>query len=49
MDPDYKSDVASKLLFRKQDSKKKRVPKKKIDIRAKKIAHDAKKKKKKSV
>mgnify|MGYP002402902683 FL=1 len=49
MDPDYKSDVASKLLFRKQDSKKKRVPKKKIDIRAKKIAHDVKKKKKKSV
>jgi hypothetical protein len=46
MDPDYKSDVSSKLLFRKQDAKKKKSSKKKIDVRAKKLAHDAKKKKK---
>jgi hypothetical protein len=47
IDPDYKSDVASKLIFRKQDTKKKRVVKKKIDVRAKKIAHETKQKKKK--
>lgn len=49
MDPDYKSDVSSKLLFRRQDTRKKKNSKKKVDIRAKKLAHDAKKKKKKSV
>jgi hypothetical protein len=49
LDPEYKSDVASKLIFRRQDAKKKKVVKKKIDIRAKKIAHETKQKKKKSV
>jgi hypothetical protein len=44
-DPDYRSDVGSKLLFRKQDQKKKKSSKKKIDVRAKKIAHEVKKKK----
>jgi len=48
-DPDYRSDVGSKLLFRKQDQKKKKSSKKKIDVRAKKIAHEVKKKKKKTV
>ena len=48
VDPEYKSDIQSKLLFRKSDVKKKRV-KKKVDERARLMAHEAKKKKKKSV
>jgi len=48
VDPEYKSDIQSKLLFKKQDFKKKKV-KKKVDERARIMAHDAKKKKKKSV
>jgi hypothetical protein len=49
IDPDHKSDSGSKLIFRKSESKKKRVVKKKIDIKTKKLAHESKKKKKKSV
>lgn len=48
MDPDYKSDIQSKLLFRKVEVKKKKT-KKKIDLKAKIIAHETKQKKKKSV
>lgn len=47
-DPTYKSDIQSKLLFRRVDIKKKKV-KKKVDLRAKIIAHETKKKKKKTV
>lgn len=39
----------SKLIFRKGEVKKKRVVKKKIDVKTKKLAHETKKKKKKSV
>jgi hypothetical protein len=49
IDPEHKSDIGSKLIFRKLDIKKKKSNKKKIDIRAKKLAHEKKKKKKKSV
>jgi len=48
-DPNYKSDISSKLLFRKFETKKKRSSKKKVDLRAKKLAHEKKQKKKKKV
>lgn len=48
VNPEYKSDIQSKLLFKKVDTKKKKV-KKKVDLRAKILAHETKKKKKKSV
>jgi hypothetical protein len=48
IDPEYKSDIQSKLLFRKADVKKKKT-KKKIDLKSKILAHESKKKKKKSV
>ncbi len=46
--PDYKSDIQSKLLFRKVDTKKKKS-KKKIDLKSKILAHETKQKKKKSI
>jgi len=49
MDPTYKSNIGARLLFRRHDQKKLKKPKKKVDLRAKKIAHNLKKKKKKSV
>ena len=48
IDPEYKSDIQSKLLFRKADVKKKKI-KKKVDLKSKILAHESKKKKKKSV
>ena len=48
IDPEYKSDIQSKLLFRKADVKKKKS-KKKVDLKSKILAHETKKKKKKSV
>lgn len=48
IDSESKSDN-SKLIFRKSETKKKRTVKKKIDLKTKKLAHDTKKKKKKSV
>jgi len=36
MDPEYKSDVSSKLLFRKQDAKKKNPQRKKLILGLKK-------------
>lgn len=48
VNPDYKSPIQSQLLFKKFEQKKVKV-KKKIDQKAKILAHAAKKKKKKSV
>lgn len=48
IDPDFKSNIQSQLLFKKYEQKRTKS-KKKIDVKAKVIAHAAKKKKKKSV
>jgi len=49
IDSSGSGDQGSKLIFRKHESKKKRIVKKKIDVKTKKLSHDLKKKKKKSV
>ena len=51
MDSRFKSKIGNMLLFRKNDGEKKnrKKPKKKTDIKAKKLAHIKKKKSKKSV